>query len=77
MFGTDAMMLPVGQDWKREMLTVYDNGTRPVAQFSRGGTGLTVSFILFENLSGKPSARGIVSAIGPQQQTEADLPNPT
>src|SRR5260370_5198633 len=40
------------------MLTVYDKGTRPVAQFSKGGTGLTACFILFENLSGTPSAKG-------------------
>ena len=56
-FGPGAIALPDGQDWKAEMLTVYDNITRPVAQFSKGA-GLTVSFSVFENLSGKPSAEG-------------------
>ena len=56
-FGPGAIALPEGQDWKAEMLTVYDNVTRPVAQFSKGA-GLTVSFSVFENLSGKPSAEG-------------------
>jgi hypothetical protein len=27
-FGTGAIALPAGQDWKPEMLTVYDKGTR-------------------------------------------------
>jgi hypothetical protein len=57
-FGTGVIALPAGQDWKPEMLTVYDNGRRPVAQYRKGSSGLTASFILFENLSGKPSAQG-------------------
>jgi tetratricopeptide (TPR) repeat protein len=57
-FGPGAIALPHGEDWKPELLTVYDNGRRPVAQFSKEGGALTASFILFENLSGEPSARG-------------------
>jgi hypothetical protein len=57
-FGTGAIVLPAGQDWKPELLTVYDNGRRPVARYGKGTTGLTASFILFENLSGKPAAQG-------------------
>ena len=57
-FGTGAIALPAGQGWKPEMLTVYDKGTRPVAQFKKGTTGMTASFILFENRSGKPTAQG-------------------
>ena len=73
-FGPGAIALPAGQDWKPEMLTVYDNDTRPVAQFSKGGTALTVSFILFENQSGKPSAQGCrEDAINPILKHDAKL----
>lgn len=56
-FGPGALELPTGQDWKPQLLTVYDGGRRPVAQYHKGAA-LTVSFILFENLSGKPTAQG-------------------
>ena len=56
-FGT-AIALPAGQDWKLELLTVYDKDPRPVARCSKSDAGLTASFILFENLSGKPTAQG-------------------
>lgn len=73
-FGTGAIALPVGSDWKPEMLTVYDKGARPVAQFSKAGTGETVSFILFENLSGNPSAQGCRDdAINPILEHDAKL----
>jgi tetratricopeptide (TPR) repeat protein len=73
-FSTGAIALPAGQDWKPEMLTVYDKGTRPVAQYRKGGTGLTVSFILFENLSAKPSAQGCRDdAINPILEHDAKL----
>ena len=73
-FGSGAIALPAGQDWKPQMLTVYDKGTRPVAQYRKGGTGLTVSFILFENLSGKPSAQGCRDdAINPILEHDAKL----
>jgi hypothetical protein len=57
-FGPGAIPLPHGSDWKPEMLTVYDEGARPVAQFKKGDTGITASFILFENRSGAPTAEG-------------------
>ena len=57
-FGPGGIALPAGPDWKPEMLTVYDNITRPVAQFSKGDSGVTVSFVIFENASGKPDAQG-------------------
>jgi tetratricopeptide (TPR) repeat protein len=71
-FGTGAIAIPAGPDWKPQMLTVYDNVTRPVAQYSKGDTGLTVSFVVFENLSGKPSAVGCRDdAISPILEHEA------
>jgi tetratricopeptide (TPR) repeat protein len=73
-FGPGAIALPHGQDWKAEMLTVYDNVTRPVAQFSKGDAGLTVSFSIFENQSGKPSAEGCrEDAISPILKHDAKL----
>jgi hypothetical protein len=73
-FGAGAIALPAGHDWKSEMLTVYDKGTRPVAQFSKGGSGLTASFILFENLSGTPSSKGCRDdAINPILEHDAKL----
>ena len=56
-FGAGVLELPAG-DWKPQLLTVYDNGRRPVAQFAKGGEILTASFILFENLSGEASSKG-------------------
>lgn len=55
-FGPGAIALPVGEGWKPELLTVYDKGNRPVAQFSKGG--ITASFIVFANHSGKPTPEG-------------------
>ena len=72
-FGPGAIELPTGQDWKPEMLTVYDGGRRPVAQFNKGAD-LTVSFILFENLSGSPTAQGCRNdAISPIMEHDAAL----
>jgi hypothetical protein len=56
--GPGGIALPDGSNWKPELLTVYDKGTRPVAQFTRTDSGLTVSFIIFENQSGNPSSQG-------------------
>jgi tetratricopeptide (TPR) repeat protein len=47
-------------------LTVYDKGTRPVAAFSKVESGVTVSFILFENQPGMP----------PSQECRQDAINP-
>jgi hypothetical protein len=57
-FGPGAIPLPQGAEWKPEMLTVYDDGRRPVAQFSNETRQVGVSFLLFENLSGTPGAKG-------------------
>jgi tetratricopeptide (TPR) repeat protein len=66
-YGKGGIALPSGKEWKPELLTVYDNGKRPVAQYSKTDSTLTASFILFENLSGKPSAEGcredVISAL--------------
>jgi len=56
-FGPGAIELPMGGDWKLETVNVYDGGRRPVTQFHKGAD-LTASFILFENLSGNPTAKG-------------------
>ena len=56
--GPGGITLPSGGSWKPESLTVYDKGTRPVAQFAKGESGLTASFILFENRSGSPTSEG-------------------
>lgn len=69
--GLGAITLPQGQGWKPELLTVYDKGNRPVAQFTKGASGITASFIVFENHSGKPSAEGCrEDAINPMLQKE-------
>jgi len=73
-FGPGAIALPHGQDWKAEMLTVYDKGTRPVAQYSKANSGLTVSFIIFENLSGQPTAEGCrIDTINPILEHDSKL----
>jgi len=57
-FGPGGIALPDGAGWKPEMLTVYDNIQRPVAQFKKMPADIPVSFIVFENHSGKPTAAG-------------------
>lgn len=56
-FGPGAIELPAGEDWKPQAFAVYDGGRRPVAQYQKGAD-LNVSFILFENQSGTPTALG-------------------
>jgi hypothetical protein len=57
-FGPGAIQLPRSPEWKPEMLTVYDEGRRPVAQFSNEARQVGVSYLMFENLSGTPNANG-------------------
>lgn len=57
-FGPGAIPLPRNSEWKPEMLTVYDDGRRPVAQFSNDPRQVGISYLLFENLSGTPDAKG-------------------
>jgi len=73
-FGPGGIPLPDSNNWKAELLTVYDKGTRPVAQFSQAATRRTVSFIVFENLSGTPTAQGCrQDAIDPIVKNEGKL----
>jgi hypothetical protein len=82
-FGPGAITLPSGPDWKPQSLTVYDQGTRPVAQLTHGD--ITASYILFENQSGTPTAQGcradaidpIVKGMGKQisKRVDSDLPS--
>lgn len=55
-FGPGAIPLPRTEDWKPQMLTVYDDGRRPSAQFSYEPIKMGVSFLLFENRAGTPGA---------------------
>jgi tetratricopeptide (TPR) repeat protein len=57
-FGPGTIQLPHEKNWKLEMLNVYDDDRRPVAQYSQSELQLVASFILFENLSGNPTAQG-------------------
>lgn len=73
-FGSGGIVLPDGQDWKRGLLTVYDDGQRPVAQFSNSALHIEVSFILFENHSGKPDMQGCrKDAIDPIVEHDASI----
>jgi hypothetical protein len=57
-FGPGGITLPDSKNRKLDLITVYDKGTRPVAQFSDDATRRSISFIVFENLSGTPTAEG-------------------
>jgi hypothetical protein len=73
-FGPGGIPLPIGSDWKPELLTVYDNIQRPVAQFNNPVSHVNVSYILFENHSGKPTSEGCQEdAITPILQRQASL----
>jgi hypothetical protein len=56
-FAPGGIELPSGEDWKPRSLTIHDNGRRPVALFQRTD-GLSVSFILFENLYDTATSKG-------------------
>jgi tetratricopeptide (TPR) repeat protein len=57
-YGPGGIPLSLGPDWRLELLTVYDNAGRPSAEFKNAKTGVTVSFLISENLSGAPTAQG-------------------
>lgn len=57
-YGLGGIALPNSQAWKLDLLTAYDNDRRPVAQLINSASHLNVSFILFENFSGKPDMHG-------------------
>jgi hypothetical protein len=56
--GPGRIALPSIPDFVPESVTAYDDGQRPVVQFNNKKTNVTVSYILFHNLSGKPTAQG-------------------
>jgi len=56
-FALGGIPLPSGEDWKPRSLAVYDNARRPVALFQTKD-GLSVSFILFENLYDTATSKG-------------------
>src|SRR5580704_9952594 len=73
-FGPGGISLPTIGEWKPDMITVYDKGTRPVAQYKNSKTNVMASFILFENLSGDPTAQGCRNdAINPIIKNQATL----
>ena len=57
-FGQGSIALPQGDEWKPELLTMYENGRRPVAQFSNDEKRVSMTFLLFENKTGTPTAQG-------------------
>ncbi|WP_176441683.1 tetratricopeptide repeat protein [Granulicella rosea] len=57
-FGVGAIPLPAGTPWKLEGVKVYDKGQRPVATYHREDNSVTLSYIVFENLSGQPTGKG-------------------
>ena len=57
-FGPGSIALPQGDEWKPELLTMYENGRRPVAQFSNDEKRVSMTFLLFENKTGTPTAQG-------------------
>lgn len=83
-FGPGAIPLPKGPDWKLEKFNAYDGGRRPVMQYQKGAD-LAVSYILFENLSGNPMAKGCrddaiapiiqQNAKGISQRTDGEMKN--
>jgi tetratricopeptide (TPR) repeat protein len=57
-YGSGAIELPYGPNWKLENLNLYDNRSRPVVQFKKVDARLHVSYIIFEDPSGKPTSEG-------------------
>jgi len=56
--GAGRIVLPSIPDFVPESVTVYDDGQRPVVKFVNKKTNVIVSYILFHNLSGNPTAQG-------------------
>ena len=64
--GSGRIAVPADLASSLQLLTVYDGGHRPVAQFSDKKNGVEISYILFPNFSGKPNAEGCrEDVIGP------------
>jgi tetratricopeptide (TPR) repeat protein len=56
--GPGGIEIPTSSDWQPEEASIYDNGTRPALLMRNETSGITASFILFPNQSGKPTAAG-------------------
>ncbi len=56
--GPGAIRLPSLDTWQPQIADVYDHGTRPVIELTNPHMGITASFTLFPNRSGKPNPQG-------------------
>ncbi len=56
--GSGGIEIPTTSDWRPQEVSIYDKGTRPVLLLHNETTGITASFILFPNQSGKPTSAG-------------------
>jgi len=56
--GQGGVPLPSAPEWRLNLLTGFDNAGRPSAEFLNATTNVTVSFLIWENLSGTPTAEG-------------------
>lgn len=57
-YGPGGIPLPTAAEWKLTLLTAYNKAGRPAAEFENTATNVIVSFMISENLSGKPTAEG-------------------
>jgi hypothetical protein len=56
--GAGRIAVPADLESSLQLLAVYDDGHRPVAQFTDKKSGVEISYILFPNFSGKPNGNG-------------------
>lgn len=57
-YGNGGIALPADPEWKLTQLTAYNNAGRPAALFKDEKTDVIASFLISENLSGKPTSEG-------------------
>ncbi|MBS1814693.1 MAG: hypothetical protein JSS87_07440 [Acidobacteria bacterium] len=57
-YKNSGIALPSLSAWNIEHIAVYDKGTRPAIQLFNQKDGIAVSYLLYENYSGKPSSEG-------------------
>jgi len=53
--GKGRIILTVDRETQWQLLALYDEGTRPVAQFQNTANHLNISYILFPNQTGSPN----------------------
>ena len=53
-----ALELPTSPDWQFQQLKMFDHDNRPVVLYKNSTSDVYASFIIFPNLSGKPTAEG-------------------